>query len=131
MQRRHFLMGAAALPASSMLARPLSAQPAPAIGGNSRTLVFAPTTNPPSYDPVWTTAQATRTLAMMIYETLYTRDAALNPHPHMVEGHLVEDGGKRWTMKLREGQTFHDASPSAPETVLPASSAGWRAKTSR
>ena len=106
MQRRHFLAGAAALSA-----RPAFAQSAPAIGGKSKTLIFVPTTNPPSYDPVWTTAQATRTLAMMIYETLYTRDAALNPHPHMVEGHLVEDGGKRWTMKLREGQTFHDGEP--------------------
>ena len=99
MHRRSFLTGATVLLAQ------------PAIGGTSKTLVFVPTTNPPSYDPVWTTAQATRTLAMMIYETLYTRDIALNPHPHMLEGHLVEDGGKRWTMKLRAGQTFHDGTP--------------------
>jgi peptide/nickel transport system substrate-binding protein len=47
----------------------------------------------------------------MLYETLYTRDVALNPHPHMLDGHLVEDDGKRWTMKLREGQWFHDGTP--------------------
>lgn len=104
MHRRHFLAGAAIL-----ATRPALAQPA--IGGTSKTLVFVPTTNPPSYDPVYNTAQATRTLGLMIYETLYTRDMALNPHPHMVEGHLVEDGGKRWTMKLRPGQTFHDGTP--------------------
>ena len=104
MQRRSFLAGAAASAAAPALAQP-------AIGGKTKTLIFVPTTNPPSYDPVWTTAQATRTLAMMIYETLYTRDIALTPHPHMVEGHLVEDGGKRWTMKLRPGQTFHDGTP--------------------
>jgi peptide/nickel transport system substrate-binding protein len=104
MYRRNFLAGAATL-----AAQPTRAQPA--IVGASKTLVFVPTTNPPSYDPVYNPAQATRTLGLMIYETLYTRDIALNPHPHMLEGHVVEDGGKRWTMKLRPGQTFHDGTP--------------------
>ena len=104
MQRRHFVAGAAALVARTAVAQP-------AIGGKAKTIIFVPQTNPPSWDPVWTTAAATRTLAMMIYETLYTRDIALNPHPHMLEGHIVEDGGKRWTMKLRTGQTFHDGEP--------------------
>ncbi len=104
MQRRHLLAGAAALTARSTPAQP-------AKGGSSKTLVFVPTTNPPSYDPVWNPAQATRTLGLMIYETLYTRDMALNPHPHMLDGHLVEDAGKRWTMTLRAGQTFHDGTP--------------------
>ncbi len=104
MHRRHFLAGTAAVAATPSLAQP-------AVSRASKTLVFVPTTNPPSYDPVWNTAQATRTLAMMIYETLYTRDTALNPHPHMVEGHVVEDDGKRWTMKLRPGLTFHDGTP--------------------
>jgi peptide/nickel transport system substrate-binding protein len=104
MKRRHVLAGAASLAAQPILHRP-------AIGGTSKTLVFVPTTNPPSYDPVYNTAQATRTLGLMLFETLYTRDLALNPHPHMLEGHLVEDDGKRWTMKLRPGQTFHDGTP--------------------
>ena len=104
MQRRHFIAAATALASRSALAQP-------AIGGKSKTIVFVPQTNPPSWDPVWTTAAATRTLGMMIYETLYTRDIALNPHPHMLEGHVVEDGGKRWTMKLRAGLLFHDGTP--------------------
>ncbi|HVZ10015.1 ABC transporter substrate-binding protein [Rhodopila sp.] len=104
MKRRQVLAGAAAL-----AARPVLAQPA--IGGASKVLSFVPTTNPPSYDPAFNPAQATRTLGLMIYETLYTRDMHLNPHPHMVEGHLVEDGGKRWTMTLREGLWFHDGTP--------------------
>src|ERR1019366_5155856 len=104
MQRRHLLAGTAAL-----AARPMFAQAT--IGGASKTLVFVPTTNPPSFDPVWNPAQATRTLGLMIYETLYTRDMALNPHPHMLDGHLIEDDGKRWTMTLRVGQTFHDGTP--------------------
>jgi peptide/nickel transport system substrate-binding protein len=104
MNRRQVLAGAAAL-----AARPVLAQPT--IGGSSKTLSCVPTTNPPSYDPTFNPAQATRTLGLMIYETLYTRDIHLNPHPHMVEGHLVEDDGKRWTMKLREGLWFHDGTP--------------------
>jgi len=104
MRRRPFIAGAAAMATRSALAQP-------AIGGAGKTLVFVPTTNPPSFDPVWNTAQATRTMGMMIYETLYTRDIALNPHPHMLDGHLVEDDGKRWTMTLRAGQTWHDGTP--------------------
>jgi peptide/nickel transport system substrate-binding protein len=100
MQRRHFMAGAAA----AALARP-------AIGATTKTLVFVPTTNPPSFDPVWNPAQATRTLGLMLFETLYTRDIALNPHPHMLDGHLIEDNGKRWTMKLRPDQWFHDGTP--------------------
>ena len=107
MKRRALVAGAAALAAAPIQ----SALAQPAIGGPKRTLVFVPTTNPPSYDPVWTTAQATRNVALMIYETLYARDSALKPHPHMLEGHLVEDGGLRWTMKLRPGQLFHDGTP--------------------
>jgi peptide/nickel transport system substrate-binding protein len=104
MHRRHFLAGAA-----TMAARPALAQPA--IGGTRKTLTFVPTTNPPTYDPVFNPAQATRTLGLMIYETLYTRDMSLNPHPHMLDGHLVEDDGRRWTMKLRADQSFHDGTP--------------------
>ena len=100
MKRRPFLAAAAS-----------SFAVAPAIGGSSKTLIFVPTTNPPSFDPVFNPAQATRTLGLMIYESLYTRDAALNPHFHLLEGHLIEDDGKRWTMKLRPDQWFHDGTP--------------------
>ena len=30
--------------------------------------------------------------------------------PQMAEGHTIEDDGKRWTMTLRDGLTFHDGS---------------------
>ena len=29
----------------------------------------------------------------------------------MVEGHVIDDDGKRWTMKLRDGLLFHDGTP--------------------
>ena len=33
------------------------------------------------------------------------------PMPQMVEGHVVENDGKLWTLKLREGLKFHDGQP--------------------
>ncbi|MBN8900182.1 MAG: ABC transporter substrate-binding protein, partial [Rhodospirillales bacterium] len=57
---------------------------------------------------VWTTATVSRNYAFLVYETLYGMDAKLNAKPQMVSGHTVSDDGKRWTMALRPGLTFHD-----------------------
>src|SRR5579862_7561487 len=94
MYRRSFIAAAAA--ATLPLARP-------AIGGKATTLVFVPQANLTSLDPVWTTATVTRNFSLMVYETLYGRDQAFAPRPLMVDGHVIDDDGKRWTMKLREG----------------------------
>jgi peptide/nickel transport system substrate-binding protein len=103
MKRRDFIAGATAT-AALPLARP-------AIGATTKTLIFVPQANLTSLDPVWTTATVTRNFAMMVYETLYGRDQAFNPKPQMVEGHTIDDDGKRWTMRLREGLLFHDGTP--------------------
>jgi peptide/nickel transport system substrate-binding protein len=105
MHRRSFLAASAA----AALARPALAQPA--IGGKTSTLVHVPQANLTSLDPVWTTAQVTRNSAGMIFETLYGRDESLNPKPQMLQGHLIENNGLRWTMTLREGLLFHDGTP--------------------
>ena len=99
MNRRKFLQTAAVVGAG--LARPAIAQ-------GVKPLVFVPQANLTSLDPVWTTATVTRNYAMMLFETLYGMDARLNPKPQMAEGHTVGDDGKRWTIKLRDGLTFHD-----------------------
>ncbi len=104
MKRRTFIAAGAAAAAS--LARPAIAQ-------GSKALVFVPQGNLVTMDAVWTTATVTRNAANMVYETLYGRDAQMNPKPQMIEGALVEDGGKRWTLTLRSGLAFHDG-----ETVL-------------
>src|SRR5271163_4787131 len=103
MQRRTFLAGAAAA-----LATPLAR---PAAAANTKTLIFVPQANLTSLDPVWTTATVTRNFSLMVYETLYGRDQAFNPQPLMVEGHTIDDDGKRWTMRLRDGLLFHDGTP--------------------
>src|SRR3954453_21895915 len=100
MKRRTLLTTAVLSP----LARPAIAQPA-------KTLIFVPQANLTSLDPVWTTATVTRNFAFLVYDTLYGVDAKLNPHPQMAAGHTVEDGGKRWTVTLRDGLKFHDGEP--------------------
>jgi peptide/nickel transport system substrate-binding protein len=106
MHRRAFLVGTATALASA--GRAFSQ---PAIGGKSRTIIHVPQANLTSLDPVWTSALVTRNFANMVYETLYGRDEQLNPRPLMLEGDRVEDGGRRFTMRLREGLVFHDGSP--------------------
>src|SRR5262249_56124727 len=105
MDRRTFMMGAAT--ALSGIGRALAQ---PAVGGKAKTIVHVPQANLTSLDPVWTSALVTRNFANMVYETLYGRDEQLNPKPLMLEGDLVEDGGRRWTMRLREELVFHDGS---------------------
>jgi peptide/nickel transport system substrate-binding protein len=97
MKRRGFLAAGAA----AALARP-------AIGAGAKTLIFVPQANLTSLDPVWTTATVTRNFSMMVYENLYGRDEQFVPRPLMVEGHVIDDDGKRWTMKLRDGLLWHD-----------------------
>jgi peptide/nickel transport system substrate-binding protein len=104
MKRRDFLAATAA--ASLVRAAPALAQPA--LGGKSKTLIHVPQANLTSLDPVWTTALVTRNYAAMVFETLYGRDEKLDPQPQMVAGHTVENDGRLWTMKLRDGLLFHD-----------------------
>lgn len=102
--RRPLLAATAALLAAPRLARP-------ALGAEAKTIIHVPQANLVTLDPVWTTAVVTRNAAHLLFETLYGRDAQLNPQPQMVEGHRVEDGGLRWTMRLRDGLRFHDNEP--------------------
>jgi peptide/nickel transport system substrate-binding protein len=76
----------------------------------SRVLRFVPYSDVAIIDPIWTSGYSTRTHALLVWDTLYGLDERLQPQPQMVEGHLVEDDGKRWTLTLRSGLVFHDGS---------------------
>ena len=102
MHRRTLLTAAAA----GLLARPALAQPA-----GSRVLRYVPQSDLTVIDPVLTTAYITRTHGLMVWDQLYGLDAQLRPQPQMVEGHTVEQDGKLWTFRLREGLVFHDGEP--------------------
>jgi len=108
MKRRDFLAASAAL----TLARPAIAQ-------GVKPLIFVPQANLTSLDPIWTTATVTRNYAFLVFETLYGLDAKLNPHPQMAEGHVVEDDGKRWTIRLRDGLVFHDGAKVLASDCVP------------
>ena len=87
------------------------AAPAIARGQGARVLKFVPRTGLALLDPVWTTETATRAFALSVFELLYSVDEKLVAHPQMAEGHMVEDDGRRWVIRLRDGLRFHDGEP--------------------
>ena len=107
MQRRSFLRSAALLPlgglAPSVLARPALAQ-----DRRARTLRFVPQANLTVLDPILTTAGVTADHGYAVFDTLYGMDGNFQPQPQMLEGHQVEDDGKRWDLTLRPGLLWHD-----------------------
>lgn len=116
MHRREVMVAAGAV----ALARPALAQ-APKL------LKFIPQADLAVIDPVMTTAYVTRHHAYMIYDTLYGFDEEYKAQPQMVEGHTVEDGGRRVTMKLRPGLRFHDNTPVLAKDAV-ASVKRWAAR---
>ena len=101
MRRRQLLMTAAA------------ALAAPAIGraAGPSVLRFIPQADLATLDPHWTTAYVTRNHGYMVFDTLYGTNGKLEPSPQMVQGHLIEDDGRRWTLTLRDGLLWHDGTP--------------------
>jgi peptide/nickel transport system substrate-binding protein len=72
------------------------------------TLKFVPQIDLAFLDPHFTTAYVTRGHGHMVFDTLYGQDGSFRASPQMVEGHVVEDGGKLWTLTLRPGLLWHD-----------------------
>ena len=100
-----------ALKRRSLITGAATALATPAIGVTTSTLRFVPQSALGSLDPVWTSAQTTRDVGFQIYDVLFGRDEHMNPKPQMLEGYTIEDDCKRWVMKLRPGQWFHDGEP--------------------
>ena len=101
---RRTLLKATAL-AGASLSAPAFAQ------GQARTLRFIPQIDLAFLDPHWTTANVTRNHGYMVFDTLYGLDQNDVALPQMAEGHVVEEDGKRWTIRLRDGLLFHDGTP--------------------
>ena len=87
------------------------AAPGFARAATATTLRIVPASDLAALDPVWTTAPAVRNHGYMVFDTLYATDAEFRVQPQMAEGHLVEDEGRLWTIRLRDGLRFHDGSP--------------------
>lgn len=105
MKRRHFLQATAAA-ATVPLAAPrlASAQTA------GKTIKFVPQADLAILDPVFTSALVTRTHGFLVYDQLYGLDESFTPQPQLVEGHVISDDGKLWTVTLRDAK-FHDGTP--------------------
>src|SRR4051794_25126996 len=100
MHRRSLLATGAGLAASL-------AAPAAVRAQSATTLRFTPQQDLVTLDPVTTTAYISRNHGYMVFDTLYGMDAGFQPTPQMVDGHGVDDGGRRWTLTLRDGLLFH------------------------
>jgi peptide/nickel transport system substrate-binding protein len=96
---RRTLLGAAA----ATLAAPAIAQ-----SERQRVLRFIPQIDLVFLDPVFSMTNITRNHAGLVFDRLYSADNNLRAHPQMAEGHVIEDDGKRWTIRLRDGLRFHD-----------------------
>jgi peptide/nickel transport system substrate-binding protein len=102
MQRRAFLAGTAA----AVFARPAIAQ-----AQGARVIRFVPEADLAVFDPVVTPAAQTREHAYLVYDTLFGLDDGFQPQPQMVEGFTVEQEGRHWRLRLRDGLRFHDGEP--------------------
>lgn len=84
---------------------------------------------PPTLDPLMTTAVATRDVARNIFESLVTLDADSKVVPMLAESFEESEDGKVITFKLREGVKFHNGDVMTAEDVV-ASMEHWRTTTS-
>ena len=120
MHRRSFIAGAA----GASFAAPAFGQ---GTASAARVLKFIPQADLAVLDPIITTAYVTRHHGYMIWDTLYGFDQDYQAQPQMVEGHTVEDSGRRVTMKLRDGLKFHDGEPVRAKDCV-ASIRRWAAR---
>jgi peptide/nickel transport system substrate-binding protein len=107
MRRRGVLIAGGGLLAAPWLGRTAS-------GGVARdpaTLRFIPAADPAMLDPHLSTAYATRTHALLVWDTLYGLDRDFVPRQQMAEGQEVSGDGRLVLIRLREGLRFHDGAP--------------------
>jgi peptide/nickel transport system substrate-binding protein len=67
-------------------------------------------------DPIWASAQISRTHGYMVYDTLFGLDDQLKPQPQMVGRWTVE--GLVYTFELRDGLAWHDGAPVTAEDCI-------------
>ena len=89
-----------------LAAAPGEAQaPAPKKGGVLRVGMIG---EPPTLDAHATTAVITREITINVYEGLFALDAKYQPVPLLAESADVQDGGKRYVIRLRKDVKFHN-----------------------
>jgi peptide/nickel transport system substrate-binding protein len=97
-RRRAFAAGLAASLAAPSLSRGAAAAP----------LKFIPQSDLTILDPIINTVYTVRNHGYMVFDTLFGMDGKTQTQPQMLDGFSVEDDGKRWKLKLRDGLLWHD-----------------------
>ncbi|MEQ8815671.1 MAG: ABC transporter substrate-binding protein [Thalassobaculum sp.] len=75
-------------------------------------------------DPFWTTQTIAGIHGLMIYDTLFSSDADLQPQPQMVDSWTVSVDRMTYNFTLRDGLKFHDGSDVTSKDVV-ASMSRW------
>jgi len=83
---------------------------------------------PPTMDPLMTTAVATRDVARNVFESLVTLDADSKVVPMLAESYEESEDGKIITFKIRQGVKFHNGDEMTADDVV-ASMEHWRTTT--
>ena len=75
---------------------------------DNKLLRYVPTADLSVLDPSWTTTQVSITHGYYVFDTLFGIDHTQTPKPQMAESASVSDDGRVWSIRLRDGLTFHD-----------------------
>lgn len=127
MERREFLKALAASGAAAAVPSLFLTACGSGAAGSDGTLRIIQTASVASLDPIWTTAPGTRDLSFLVYDQLVAMDADFRPQPQMAAGWTVEDAGRAYLFRLRDGLKFHDGSPVRPQDCI-ASIRRWAAR---
>ena len=84
---------------------------------------------PPTLDPLISTAVATRDVMRNVYETLLTLNENFEVTPSLAESYTQSEDGKTITFKLRKGIKFHNGDDMTADDVV-ASMTRWAETTS-
>jgi peptide/nickel transport system substrate-binding protein len=90
-------------------------------------LRFVPASDLSILDPILTSTYITRNHGYMVFDQLYGQDDQFRAQPQMAEGHLIEEDGRRVTIRLRPGLLFHDGEPVRARDAV-ASLRRWAAR---
>lgn len=74
--------------------------------------------DPPTLDQQVSTSDIGTTIALNVFETLYTFNAKSEPVPLLAVGDSVSDGGKTITIELRKGVKFHNGAEMTAADVV-------------
>jgi peptide/nickel transport system substrate-binding protein len=112
MKRRSFLRAATAAGIG------LGAPAVVAQSTRERTLRVAPLTALSSVDTVFNTSLVTTNHGYAAYDTLFGFTGKREITPQMAAGHTVEDNGRTYVIRLREGLKFHNGEPVRAQDAI-------------